>query len=359
MKPYHQYEIADFLLDDEFVAWAKHPTRETDLFWQQWLLQHPAQAPVVQEARYWVTHLAVNEQLPADETVSSALAQIQTQLSDEQPPIFVNRTLNWWSTGWRVAAAVLLVLGIGWYALSVKRTSTTLATLPQKITESISRENHTGRPLSLQLPDGSRVVLAPDSRVAFPKQFAAQVRDVNLTGEAFFEVVRQPQRPFIVHAGNVNVKVLGTSFSVRALGGNSEVNVAVKSGKVAVSKATGLPDPDHTAVLITPNQQVTFSAQDDVFRKSLVEAPILVNQKSQEADFVFEESPIAEVFNKLQTAYGVQIDFDRQKLAHCTLTARLVNEPMYKKLNLICQAIGGTHETVGTTIVIHAERCNQ
>ncbi len=359
MKPYHQYEIADFLLDSEFVAWAKHPTRESDLFWQQWLLQHPAQAPVVQEARYWVTHLTVNEQLPADETVKNALAQIQTQLSDNQPPVFVNQTLNWWSTGWRVAAAVLLVLGIGWYALSIKVTNTPVANLPQLRTEAISRENHTGRPLSIQLPDGSRVMLAPNSRVAFPKQFAGQVRDVNLTGEAFFEVVRQPQRPFIVHAGTVNVKVLGTSFTVRASGGNGEVNVAVKSGKVAVSKASGIPNPDHTAVLITPNQQVTFSAQDNVFRKSLVEAPILVNQKSQEADFVFDETPVAEVFDKLQAAYGVQIDFDRQKLTHCTLTARLANESMYKKLNLICQAIGGTHETVGTTIVIHAEQCNQ
>ncbi|WP_020601684.1 FecR family protein [Spirosoma spitsbergense] len=359
MKSYETYEIADFLLDNEFVAWVKHPTRESDSFWQQWQLMHPTRAVVLQEARYWVANLAVNEQLPADQAVRLAVARVQAQLSEDHLPFSNSASRHWLVSAWRIAAAILVVLGIGWYGLSVNRSTSDLAALPEKTNDSLSRENRTERPLSVKLPDGSRVVLAPNSRVLFPAQFGRQVRDVKLTGDAFFEVVRQPLRPFIVHAGDVNVKVLGTSFDVRTSGRNGEVNVVVKTGKVAVSKATGVPSSDQTAVLLIPNQQVTFSAQDNVFRKTLVEAPVLVNQKSQETDFVFEETPIADVFDKLQTAYGIQIDFDREKLKHCTLTARLTNESMYKKLNLVCQAIGGTHETVGTTIVIHAESCNQ
>lgn len=359
MKPYETYEIADFLLDDEFVAWVKHPTRESDSFWQQWQLRYPTRAFLVQEARYWVTNLAVNEQLPSDQAVRLAVARVQAQLSESHRPVPVHTSRHWLATAWRVAAAMLVVLGIGWYGLPVKRSASDLAALPEKIDDSLSRENRTDHPLSVNLPDGSRVVLAPNSRVVFPAEFGQQVRDVNLTGDAFFEVVRQPLRPFIVHAGDINVKVLGTSFDVRTSARSGEVNVVVKTGKVAVSKATGVPNSEQTAVLLIPNQQVTFSAQDNVFRKTLVEAPVLVNQKNQETDFVFEETPIADVFDELQTAYGIQIDFDREKLKHCTLTARLTNESMYKKLNLVCQAIGGTHETVGTTIVIHAESCNQ
>lgn len=274
-KPYDTYEITDFLLDDEFVDWVKFPTRESDRSWQQWLLNHPAQATVVQDARFWITNLTVSEQLPTDRAVSNALEQTYAQIPNEQPPVVVSTKRRWFSFAWRTAAAVLLSVGISWYTVSMRNTGY----LPGNGTELVLRQNNFPRPVSLRLPDGSQVVLAPDGQVQFPPQFSAQVRDVMLTGEASFDVVRQPRQPFVVHVGTINIKAVSTNFSIRSLGQNGDVNVSVKSGSVIVSKATGTAGPG--AVLLTPDQQVTFSARGDVLQKGLVETSVQVYPKSQ------------------------------------------------------------------------------
>lgn len=352
MEPYATYELTDFLLDDAFVDWVRHPTPATDRQWQDWLRQHPDQAVVVEEARYLLQHVVVHEQLPSDADVRAAIEPIETQIAEETERV---RPLGW-AVAWKAAAAVVLLLGLGWYVVSNRQSGNRVAPETALVTTdeagAVVNENRSNAPLSFRLPDGSRVRLSPKSQVRFPKKFALEIRTVELTGEAFFDVTRNPRQPFIVHTGNVNVKVLGTSFTVRAFPSDQTVNVAVKSGKVAVSKAAG--KTDDPGVLLTPNQQVTFSATDAVFRRALVEAPVLVDAHTQEADFVFQETPVAEVFERLQTAYGVHIDFDRKGLQHCTVTARLSNETMYQKLNMICQAVGATHETVGTQVVIHA-----
>ncbi len=358
MEPYATYELTDFLLDDPFVEWVRHPTPAMDRQWQDWLRQHPHQAPVVEQARYLLQHVVVHEQLPTDAEVRAALEPIENQIAEETDRVRPLGRRIGWSVAWKAAAAAVLVLGIGWYVVSTQKTeragSSETALVTTDEAGAVVHENRSQTPLSLRLPDGSQVRLSPKSRVRFPRQFAAAVRAVDLTGEAFFDVVKNPRQPFVVHTGNVNVKVLGTSFTVRAFPSDRTVNVAVKSGKVAVSKAQAAGKADDPGVLLTPNQQVTFSTADDVFRRALVEAPVLVDAQTKEADFVFQETPVAEVFERLQTAYGVTIDFDRKGLQHCTVTARLSDESMYQKLNLICQAIGATHETVGTQVVIHA-----
>ena len=259
MKPYDTYEAADFLLDDEFVDWVKRPTRESDSFWQQWLLTHPAQAGVAQDARYWVTSLTVNEQLPSDNAVRQSLGQIYAQIPDDNQSAFTRRRL---SNGWQAVLIVLVAVFLVWYAVPTQ----TDESVSGSTAELTFRENHFPRPVSFQLPDSSQVVLAPESQVVFPTRFAAEIREVKLAGEAFFEVVRQPRQPFIVHAGAVDVRVTGTSFRVQTSADSGDIRVSVESGTVAVSRAG---TPDSTAVLLTPNEQVTFSARDSVFRKSL------------------------------------------------------------------------------------------
>ena len=269
-------EITNFLLYDEFVDWVKFPTRESDRFWQQWLLNHPAQATVARDARYWITNLTVNEQLPTDRAVSYALERTYAQIPDEQSPVLVSAKRRWLSFAWRAAIAVLLAIGISWYNVSMRKTGSPAG----NENELALRQNNFTRPVSLRLPDGSQVVLAPDGQVRFPDQFPAQGRDVTLTGEASFDVVRQPRQPFVVHISNINVKAVGTHFRVRTSGRSGDVTVSVKSGSVAVSRAGGSAGAG--AVLLTPNQQATFSARGDVLRRGLaaVETPVPAGPKA-------------------------------------------------------------------------------
>ncbi|GAB3252366.1 FecR family protein [Larkinella harenae] len=361
MDHYATYEVTDFILDEPFVNWVKSPTAASDRVWQQWLAEHPDRVEVVEEARFWIQHVSVREQLPSDREVQAVIQTVQQQLAEEQTGPVRSIGDRMGAIAWRVAAAVLLLIGLAWY---VRRERTMESSKPEvagvleKPTDRISRENRTSKPLSLTLPDGSRVVLAAKSVVTHPRAFTAPTRDIELTGEAFFEVVRRTEQPFVVHTGTVNVRVLGTSFVVKAYGHARDVSVAVKSGKVAVSKSSARTDERTAGVLLTPNQQVSFSLQDQVFRKSLVEAPILIDKRSREADFVFDEAPVAQVFQKLEAAYKIDLVYNPDELKNCTLTAQLANEPLYEKLNNICRAIGASHETVGTQIIIHGDSCS-
>ena len=85
-------------------------------------------------------------------------------------------------------------------------------------------------------PDGSIVTLNRNSKLIFPKHFTKNVREVTITGEAFFDVKPNTSKPFIINAGNVQVKVLGTSFNVCAYPGTETVEVVVESGKVQVTR---------------------------------------------------------------------------------------------------------------------------
>lgn len=268
-KPYDTYETADFLLDDKFVDWVKFPTRESNAFWQQWLLEHPAQGTVVQDAHYWITNLTVDERFPTDNAIRYALEQTYAQIPDDQSPVAVSFKRRWLSFAWRAAVAALIAVGVSWYSVSMRKASIT--SLPGLGDELVLRQNNFARPVSLQLPDGSQVVLAPKGQVLFPDPFVAPAREVTLTGDASFDVVSQARQPFTVHAGKVNVKVVaGTSFRVQTLGRDGDVNVSVNSGTVAVSKATGSAGRDTSVIKLTSNQQVTFSAQHNRFQTGLV-----------------------------------------------------------------------------------------
>jgi transmembrane sensor len=86
--------------------------------------------------------------------------------------------------------------------------------------------------LSVELPDGSRVVLNHDTRLRYPETFSPGQRKVELVGEAFFEIESDPTNPFIIDAGKATIKVLGTSFNVNTSNSDKEVEVYVKSGVV-------------------------------------------------------------------------------------------------------------------------------
>ncbi|MCK5701207.1 MAG: FecR domain-containing protein, partial [Cyclobacteriaceae bacterium] len=106
----------------------------------------------------------------------------------------------------------------------------------------------------VELSEGSKVTVNSNSKLTYPKKFEHDKRVVALSGEAFFEVAKDPNRPFIINAGEIRVEVLGTSFNVKARENHENVEVTVSSGKVAVYRPE---NPDERVVLIK-GQKATF-----------------------------------------------------------------------------------------------------
>jgi ferric-dicitrate binding protein FerR (iron transport regulator) len=140
----------------------------------------------------------------------------------------------WQSTGFRIAASLLLLAGAGAVARQ-------LSTIRQASYDHVA-QTVTGERREVVLPDGSRVTLAPKSRLAYAATFATGPRDVQLTGEAFFTVTHDAKHPFVVHTSGATARDLGTEFGVRARAGQS-VNVYVASGRVLVAPPAAASGP--------------------------------------------------------------------------------------------------------------------
>ena len=139
---------------------------------------------------------------------------------------------------WRwVAAAVLLAIVWGGYQFqqnSITQAKTGSVSENQRSNGLLKRTNNTANLQVIKLEDGTEISLSPKGSIEFPAQFERNKREVFLTGKAFFKVVRNPQKPFLVYTGDVVTKVLGTSFWVNVSDNDRVVEVSVVTGKVSV-----------------------------------------------------------------------------------------------------------------------------
>ncbi len=310
----------------------------------------------------WYESIGTDANQAPDQADSEAVrqrmwAQIQAE-TESQPIVRVMPVYrqSWFRQTGSVAAAVLLLLGLFGYGLwqwSGDR--------PGRVELLSVRMNNTGQPMQIRLDDGSQVTLEPGSFLRFPDHFTKTKREVFLTGEAFFSVTRQPQRPFLVVTDRVVTRVLGTSFRVKAFGGKANVSVTVRTGKVSVFSR---PAPNASgkeltnAVVLVPNQRAVFYPADARLVKTLAENPVLLTTDREQPDFDFTNTPLPIVFERLEKAYGLDFVYDADALAHCTLTAQLGNESLYEKLTLISEVTHVRHEIIDGQVVIDSRGCS-
>ena len=213
------------------------------------------------------------------------------------------------------------------------------------------------------LPDSSRVTLKAGSQIRY--QYQANIREIYLTGEAFFEVKKNKDQPFLVHAGKVITKVLGTSFTVKMAGDPSQaVEVAVKTGKVAVSNQEKISrnflsshDLTQTPVVLTPNQKAIFHPAKRKISVGLVKNPAIIPQKvTKQKQFIFKDMPLPLVVQSLQEAYGVKIEL-AESLKKCPLTANLTNENFFTKIELICAALQAEYQVQDARVILTGKGC--
>jgi transmembrane sensor len=171
------------------------------------------------------------------------------------------------------------------------------------------------------LPDGSVVVLNTNSTLNFPSEFEKDIREVSIFGEAFFEVKPDSDKPFIIHASGLDIKVLGTSFNVKAYPGNDFVKVTVNTGKVLVYPS-GIPDgqQEKAGKLLTAGEVATYSQKSGIIFKGVNDD---LNVLSWKTGFLtFRETRLTEVFKALEEKYQVQFVINDSTVLNERLTAQ-------------------------------------
>lgn len=361
MKYYKDYDLEDFLQDDSFRLWVTGQSDSTESLWEEIARLYPDKKIVMQQARdlilTWTEHAAIVTDRQLEDQVQRILHTTQHSVDE---PAEVRPLRRWLS----VAAAVLLIIGLGW-TFWLKTGDKRIAASPSRHyvlkTDAAMKEvaNTTGKPMTVRLPDNSQVKLAPASRISYSEAFIQdKKREVYLAGEAFFDVTRDPQNPFFVYASGLVTRVLGTSFFVKAT--DTNVEVLVRSGRVSVLPLKDIENPKEqsTELLLTPNQQAIFSVKDNVISKSITNMPLELIKPDPEAGFVFENQPVSKVFSALEKVYGIPIIYDATVMENCSLRVELSNEPFFTKLDIITQTLGASYRISDGQVVVSSEGCH-
>lgn len=249
-----------------------------------------------------------------EETIKSRIKRrIDSRLDkSEKKPVF--KILSYW----RYAASTLFILAL----LSL------LYFMPEKVEPNPLAERATGerQKATIKLQDGTLVYLNVNSKIRFLERFDPNSRTIELDGEAFFEVIHDKKRPFIVTSKGVTTIVLGTSFNIKSTEGN-DVEVMVKSGKVAV--AVGEKKQDAQLVL-NPSQL----GKVDAFNKeiSVVEVDVDDYLTWRSETIAFDLVPFREVIARLEKVYNIDIEIEGSSNSDCLIKATYSNRSLYTVL---------------------------
>lgn len=263
------------------------------------------------------------------------------------------------------AAAIVTGLAIsGWtfFFSSPKPFSYDQSRQQNKLSENVNR---TAAPQRITLEDGSYVVLQPASKIAYSQHVSGDKREVYLEGQAFFQVAKDPARPFYVYTNELVTKVLGTSFDVRAFPNDETIKIIVHTGKVTVYQRKSNQAEQElaktNATIITPNQQVQFNRHLTSITRSIAGQPQAINTSitKSNSQLVFTDAAASDVLLAIQKAYGISIVFDEELLSHCSFTGTFTNETFFEKINLVCKAIEATHEQADGQVIITGHDCEK
>jgi transmembrane sensor len=348
MKTYDNIET--LLQDESFLNYYFKKDEASIWEWEDWMEDDFERQQLIAEACHVLDKLSLKW---TEQQIKHKFLLFKQTVTE--PPTAIRNTFWYW-TG--IAAAIsCILLGI-WLFFEKDTTEPVLSQLVEQSHEKwINISNTSEQARLITLNDGSSILLQKNSKLSYPVLFKANQRQVYLSGEAFFEIAKDPSRPFFVYTSSLTTKVLGTSFVIKAYPNQGKAQIVVRTGKVSVYAETVVDALSGAeATVITANQQLSFDANTKQFDKSLVAEPQIL-QHFEPYNFTFKDTPASEVFAKMQVAYGVTIIFDEDVLKNCPITASLNDEPLYDKLNLICTAIEAHYELIDGQIVINSHGC--
>lgn len=324
-------------------------TQAEEAYVEAWLEEHPSHADRLEQ---FASRNADAVDVDEERIKGNVLRQIGNEVTGTEgntgkvagqtkyPP---NRS----HTKWMATAAVILL------ALSV---STGIYLWQNQFSKQkivyVERTMPAGKTATLTLSDGTKVYLNSESTLKFPKEFGPTSREIYLKGEAFFEVASDEERPFKVHAGNLQTTVLGTSFNVKAFSGDQDVQVAVEHGKVSVGKEQA--DSADT-MLLTRNQWATFDKASQKLTKKT--GDIRRFTAWRKGVLYFHGKTVADIVATLERWYGTDIIIQNEGIKDCMMHGEHKEENLENVLKAMEFALDMSYEFAEEGIIITGGRC--
>ena len=235
------------------------------------------------------------------------------------------------SFGWmRIAASVIIVLGIGilGYWIFNDRTNEMTVVAQQMVVIDT-------------LPDNSVVTVNKGSSISYLSKFKGETRQVSLKGEAFFNVTPNKKKPFIISVNDVQITVVGTSFNVKTVNGNTDV--VVETGIVKVTRAGKTVD-------LKANEEVIVNAKDSALTKEKVSDQLYKYYRTKE--FICDDTPLWKLVEVINEAYNSHVVIGDPALKDMGITTTFNNESLEQVLNVISLTLNIKIIKEGDTIIL-------
>ncbi|RYF78317.1 MAG: DUF4974 domain-containing protein [Cytophagaceae bacterium] len=343
---YSQFTVRDFALDESFRRWILQPDEATMSFWHTFMLRHPEQQSIVDDAASLLLHLRANYDDLTDASYERIWAMLDQAHADRFTPVIEleNRPSIWtWLGKWKVAATVIGLLGTlatGWYVRESRH----------------QHKEHTafGETRTLTLPDGSTVQLNGNSTLTYRDDWDdTHPREVWLEGEGFFIVAKKAvagQRvKFTTHTPGLDVQVLGTQFNVHSRRGQTDVTLV--EGKVELIR------PGATSVQLLEMKPGQLAiAKPGIEQVALQETIPDVQTAWTQKQFMFDKTPLREVGQQLSDSYGLTLVFDNEALAERQFTGNLSSQDVETLLTTLAATFDLTIERDSNIIYLRKNK---
>lgn len=271
-----------------------------------------------------------------DEKFTALFDKIQKEIDDQEHHKGQNKTrvlpiMKKWLTQ---AAAILLipVLGFLFYTLSNQKIES--AKYANFAVDSLEVFAPIGSRTIVELSDGSKVHLNYGSKLKYPYYFSGETREVVLIGEGYFDVAHNPEQPFVVKAGSLNIKALGTEFNVLAYAGQDKIETTLVNGKVALESVQANGKSKNIGIMV-PGQHVDYNIESGGMTSSQGNIEKYIAWK--DGRLVFVDTPIVQVAEKLSRMFNVDIQVADDVKDHI-YTVTFVDEPLFQILDLMTLA---------------------
>lgn len=204
-----------------------------------------------------------------------------------------------------------------------------------------------GEKSEVVLADGSKVWINSESKISYDNYYNKKLRKVILDGEAYFEVAKDKNRPFIVVANDFEVEALGTSFNLNAHGNDSQISSVLLDGKIKVN----VLDNEY---ILNENERLVLHKRVNIVTRDTVNATDFVQWKN--GSLYFKNNSFEEIANTLSRTFNVDIRFASEELKSVRFTGTLGNSSVKNSLDILSLTSAMRYEMDGTTIELNIRK---
>ena len=285
-----------------------------------------------------------------DRMLSRIISKISHGNQNDETLVKASKIISlqrWWWIGSVASLFIIALISLIIFPLSRKQ---------MHVNDDLVYTNTSGSIIKKSLSDGSSVWLKPTSSIKVPKHFKADYRSITMNGECFFEITKNPKRPFIIVSTHIVTKVWGTSFKIVDYEKSALAVVKVINGKVSVNKKE---DADHQLearilkheVILTPQQKVTYSQETGLLVPDL-KTDMTDMGLWQHADFSFNDAKLSTIADELGKKFKVFISLKEEHLKNEVMTADLSDLNLAEVLDVLKVSMKIDYEIKGDRITI-------